>query len=217
MRNALFGLGLILIGSGLYWILSSQLITSFTVLMPYTFGPRSLGTTGILTLGIITSAIGLSLISNDLKQLSDLFNRRDGWIFTLPIIFASLDISLSIAGPATGRVIELNPFIASAVLSGTLAIFSFYISYIAMSEGLALMIINIGRSLFGTNGSSMFLAFAITCGIAAFGPLTNILILLTGPVIGLYLCGAFCSSVVSTAIFLHFRKTGLNLQRDKVF
>ena len=185
--------------------------------MPNTCGPRSLGPTGILTLGIVTLAIGLSIISNDIQQLSDLFNRRDGWIFMLPIIFASLDVCLSVAGPETGRVIELNPFIASAILSGTPAVFSFYISYIAMSEGLALMMIGLGKSLFAVKGPNVYLGFGITCGIAAFGPLNNILLLLTGPVTGLYLYGASGSAVVSTVIFLHLRKTGLNLQPGKVF
>ncbi len=206
MSRTLTGLSLILIGSGLYWILSSQLISSFTVLVPNTFGPASLGTTLILTVGILSSGIGLATVSNDLDELSRLFTRNDGWLFTLPIIFATLDVQLSVLGLETGRVIELNPFIASTVATGTMALASFFISYLALSEGLALLMLTLGRTLFGTNTSTKFLAFAATCGAASFGPFTNILILMTSPVSGLYLFGAVCSMLLSARIFFHFKK-----------
>jgi len=59
------GASLLLIGSGLYWILSSQLISSFTVLTPGLFQADALGASLITVVGIISATAGLWIVRLD--------------------------------------------------------------------------------------------------------------------------------------------------------
>jgi hypothetical protein len=52
-----------------------------------------------------------------------------------------------------------------------------------------------------------YVAFAMVCGVAGFGPLTDITILAIGPTLGLYiLFGSISSMVLSTGLVYHFRR-----------
>ena len=175
----LAGGGLLLTGSGIYWILSSQLIASFTVLMPELLRETATGTTLVLVTGIFASTVGLWMINVDLDELSALFFRKDGWMFTIPLLLVSMDVSLTIGGLAYGSgIVELNPFVSAAVQKGTGTLAAFLIAYMALSQGGALLAISAGRFLFG-RGTGEFLPYSLVCGAASFGPLSN-LVLLTG-------------------------------------
>src|SRR6266487_1407656 len=65
------GVSLLLIGSGLYWILSSQLISSFTVLTPGLFQDNTLGGSLITVVGTISAAMGLSIVRVDIDKFPD--------------------------------------------------------------------------------------------------------------------------------------------------
>jgi hypothetical protein len=175
----LAGSGLLLTGSGIYWILSSQLIASFTVLMPELFRGASTGSALVLVAGFFASTLGLWTIKVDVDELSALFFRKDGWIFTIPLILVPLDISLTIFGLTHGTgIVELNPFVSAAFQNGTGVLTAYVIAYMALSEGVALLAVTAGRFLFG-RGRAKFLPYSLICGAASFGPLSN-LFLLTG-------------------------------------
>lgn len=175
----LAGSGLLLTGSGIYWILSSQLIASFTVLMPELFRGTTTGTTLVLVTGIFASTIGLWTINVDVDELSALFLQKDGWVFTIPLILVSLDVQLTIFGLTYGTgIVELNPFVSAAVQRGTGVLTAFVIAYMALSEGVALLAVTAGRFLFGRR-PARFLPYSLICGAASFGPLSN-LFTLTG-------------------------------------
>src|SRR5207247_9551145 len=91
------GVSLLLIGSGLYWILSSQLISSFTVLTPGLFQGNTLGGSLITVVGTISAAMGLWTVRVDLDEFRGLVARRDGWTFTIPLSLASSDVSLMLS------------------------------------------------------------------------------------------------------------------------
>ena len=180
------GFSLIITGSGIYWILSSQLIGSFTVLMPNMFGQASSGNTLIMIIGILFSAIGLGTINNDLHEALVFFERQDGWVFTLPILLASMDLLLTTIGLATAQTRELNPLIASALAAGGISIGAFFVSYVILAEGLALFMLNVGKTLFGTSRVMRYFSFAMVCGVAGFGPFTDITILTIGITFSLF-------------------------------
>ncbi len=205
------GIAMILAGSGLYWILSSQLISSFTVLAPEAFGSTSFGATLILTVGVISTAIGFSIIHVDFDELTLLFARRDGWVFTIPIALVAFDVYLTLLGLSYGsNVMELNPFVASAVQIGATAMVPFILSYMALSEGLALTMLSFGRWLFGASGPSRFLPFVFICGASSFGPASN-LALLALPSAGTlsYSLGVIGMAGVSAGLYMHFKKLRL--------
>src|SRR5437879_12521028 len=83
------GASLLLIGSGLYWILSSQLISSFTVLTPGLFQTDELGGSLITVVGVVSATVGLWIVKVDFDELRSLFSRSVGWI---------LSVSLSLVG-----------------------------------------------------------------------------------------------------------------------
>jgi hypothetical protein len=203
----LAGLSFLLTGSGIYWILSSQLIGSFTVLAPNIFDPSSYGNMVILFLGILCTGIGLGTINNDVDKIFVLLNQRpDGWIFTLPICLASLDIIISMIGITTGQVRELNPLISMAIGIGPYGIAVFFVSYLALSTGLSVLMLDIGAKFFGPENITQYIGFAMVCGIASFGPFANIWLLTTGSTFGLYLLGgAILAAVLSTSTFYHFK------------
>src|SRR5437660_10318843 len=106
------GASLLLIGSGLYWILSSQLISSFTVLTPELFQADSLGASLITVVGIISATVGLWIVEVDFEELHALFSRRDGWIFTVPVALVAVAVYLTLVLLSTNsQIVELNPFV----------------------------------------------------------------------------------------------------------
>lgn len=166
------GTGLLLVGSGLYWVLSGPLIGWFSVLNPTQIHLSQTGLTLLLVTGIACLVLGLWILPTDLEELSNLFSRNDGWIFIIPIGLVVADTYLTLIGLSQGNW-ELNPFVASAVQVGPWAVVPFVVSYLALSEGLALGMLSVGKWLFGVMRPSRFMPFALTCGAASFGPLSN--------------------------------------------
>jgi len=203
------GVSLLLIGSGLYWILSSQLISSFTVLSPGLFQANALGASLITIVGIVSATVGLWIVRIDVEELVGLFARRDGWIFTVPLALVAADVYLTLIVLSTNsQIVELNPFVSSAIAIGATALVPFIISYLALSQGLGLFMLRIGSYLFGPLKSSRYLPFVSICGAAAFGPASN-LVLLLDPNAGLiaYVFGALGCTVLSVILFTRVEKT----------
>ena len=205
------GASLLLIGSGLYWILSSQLISSFTVLTPGFFQTNELGTSFITIIGIVSATVGLWIVKVDFDELRALFSRRDGWIFTVPLGLVAADVYLTLIVLSTNsQIVELNPFVSSAIAIGTAALVPFIVSYLALSQGLGLFMLRVGAYLFGSLKSYRYLPFVSICGVAAFGPASN-LVLLLDPTAGLvaYLLGALGCVVLSIFLFTKVEKHDL--------
>jgi len=204
------GTGFMFAGSGLYWVLSGPLIGWFSVLNPTEVHLSQMGLTLILITGIASLVVGLWIIPTDLQELYKLFARNDGWIFTIPIALVVADIYLTLIGLSEGNW-ELNPFVASAVQIGPWAVVPFVASYIALSEGLALGMLSVGKWLFGTARSSRFMPFALICGAASFAPLSNAeLLAFSGAGSGASIVGVVVGVVtVTVGIYTHFRKVEL--------
>ncbi len=199
------GTGLLLVGSGLYWVLSGPLIGWFSVLNPAQISLSQMGLTLVLITGIACLVLGLWIIPTDLEELSKFFSRSDGWIFTIPIALVVADIYLTLIGLSKGNW-ELNPFVASAVQIGPWAVVPFVVSYMALSEGLALGMLSIGRWLFGVARPSRFMPFALVCGAASFGPLSNAGLLFLPGINSLsYSLGVIGIAGFSAGIYQHFR------------
>src|SRR6266436_6827981 len=203
------GASLLLIGCGLYWILSSQLISSFTVLSPGLFQANALGASLITIVGIVSATVGLWIVRIDVEELRGLFARRDGWIFTVPLALVAADVYLTLIVLSTNsQIVELNPFVSSAIAIGATALIPFIISYLALSQGLGLFMLRVGSYLFGPLKSYRYLPFVSICGAAAFGPASN-LVLLLDPNAGLiaYVFGALGCTVLSVILFTRVEKT----------
>ena len=202
------GTGLLLVGSGLYWVLAGPLIGWFSVFNPLQIRLSQLGLTMILVTGIASLVLGLWIIPADIEELRTLFLRDDGWVFTIPIFLVVADIYLTLFGLSRGSW-ELNPFVDSAVRIGQWAVVPFVVSYMALSEGLALSVLAVGKLLFGANRPLGYMPFALICGVASLGPLNNVILLAapggTGSTNGLtaLITGMI---VLSVGIFLHFRR-----------
>src|SRR2546425_1724837 len=212
------GASLLLIGSGLYWILSSQLISSFTVLTPGLFQSDSLGTLLISIVGIISTTLGLWIVQIDLAELRGLFSRADGWIFTVPLALVAADVYLTLFVLSTSsQIVELNPFVSSTIEIGAAALVPFVVSYLALSQGLGLFMLRVGSYLFGPLRSYRYLPFVSICGAAAFGPASN-LVLLLDPNAGLatYSFGALGCVVLSLFLFTKVEKLGDDLGKPKL-
>jgi len=195
-------------GSGLYWVLSGPLIGWFSVLNPTEIHLSQTGLTLVLITGIACLVVGLWIIPTDLQELYKLFSRNDGWIFTIPIALVVADIYLTLIGLSEGNW-ELNPFVASAVQIGPWAVVPFVVSYLALSEGLALGMLSVGKWLFGVARPSGYMPFALVCGAASFGPVNNAeLLAFPGEVSGNYFVGMTIGMItLSAGIYLHFRRT----------
>jgi len=167
-----------------------------------------MGLTLVLITGIACLVLGLWIIPTDLEELSKFFSRSDGWIFTIPIALVVADTYLTLIGLSKGNW-ELSPFVASAVQIGPWAVVPFVVSYMALSEGLALGMLSIGRWLFGVTRASRFMPFALICGAASFGPVSNTeLLAFPGAGPGSYFVGIVIEMVaLSAGIYLHFRRT----------
>src|SRR3989454_11385031 len=202
------GSSLLLIGSGLYWILSSQLISSFTVLTPGLFQFDQLGASLITIVGIAATTVGLWILQVDFDVLRILFSRSDGWIFTLPLALVASDVYLTLIVLSTNsQIVELNPFVSSAIGIGASALIPFIVSYLALSQGLGLLMLRVGSYLFGPLKSWRYLPFVSICGAAAFGPASN-LVLLVDPNAGLaaYSFGALGCAMLSLILFSRVKK-----------
>jgi hypothetical protein len=202
------GASLLLIGSGLYWILSSQLISSFTVLTPGLFQADAVAGSLITIVGIISATVGLWIVRVDLEELRTLFARRDGWIFTIPLALVASDVYLTlIVLSINSQIVELNPFVSSAIAIGATALVPFIISYLALSQGLGLFMLRIGSCLFGPLKSLRYLPFVCICGSAAFGPASNLVLLLdTSTGIAAYFFGALGCVLLSVILFIRIEK-----------
>jgi hypothetical protein len=200
------GSGLLLLGSGLYWVLADPLNGWFSVLNPLQIQLSQLGLTIILVTGVCCLALGFWIIPNDFASLYELLSRSDGWIFAIPIVLAIVDIFLTLIGLSKGNW-ELNPYVAAAVQIGPWAVIPFVASYIALSEGLALGMLSLGRSLFTSSKALSSLPFALVCGAASFGPVNN-LILVASPALSYlsYALGATVMIGLSLGIYRHFRR-----------
>ncbi len=212
------GASLLLIGSGLYWILSSQLISSFTVLTPGLFQGNELGASLIAIVGIVSATLGLWIVNVDFDELRSLFSRRDGWIFTVPLALVAADVYLTLIVLSTNpQIVELNPFVSSAIGIGASALIPFIISYLALSQGLGLLMLRVGSYLFGPLKSYRYLPFVSICGAAAFGPASN-LVLLLDPNAGwaAYSFGALGCVVLSLFLFTKVEKLGDDLGKPKL-
>src|SRR2546425_5211022 len=212
------GASLLLIGSGLYWILSSQLISSFTVLTPGLFQANALGASLITVVGIVSATTGLWMLQVDFDELRSLFSRSDGWIFTVPLALVAADVYLTLIVLSTNsQIVELNPFVSSAIGIGAAALIPFIVSYLALSQGLGLFMLRVGSYLFGPLKSYRYLPFVLICGVAGFGPASN-LVLLVDPNAGLvaYLLGALGCTVPSIFLFTKVEKLGNELGKPKL-
>ena len=211
------GASLLLIGSGLYWILSSQLISSFTVLTPGLFQGSELGASLIAIVGIVSATLGLWIVNVDFDELRSLFSRRDGWIFTVPLALVAADVYLTLIVLSTNpQIVELNPFVSSAIGIGASALIPFIISYLALSQGLGLLMLRVGSYLFGPLKSYRYLPFVLICGAAGFGPASN-LVLFLDPDVGVaaYVIGALGCAMLSTILFTRVDKFGNDLGKPK--
>ena len=206
------GTGLLLVGSGLYWVLAGPLIGWFSVLNSGQVHLSQIGINLILVTGIACLIVGFWKIPTDFEELSKLFVRNDGWIFTIPIALVVADIYLTLIGLSRGNW-EQNPFVSSAVQIGSWAIVPFVVSYMALSEGLALAMLSVGKWLFGVARPSKYMPFALICGAASFGPISNAE-LLAFPIAdaGSYFIGMTIGMIaLSVGIYLHFRRTSARL------
>src|SRR5207249_6393936 len=163
----------------------------------------------ITIIGIVSATVGLWIVKVDFDELRTLFSRPDGWIFTVPLALVSADVYLTLIVLSTNfQIVELNPFVSSAIAIGATALVPFIISYLALSQGLGLFMLRIGSYLFGPLKSSRYLPFVSICGAAAFGPASN-LVLLLDPNAGLiaYVFGALGCTVLSVILFTRVEKT----------
>ncbi len=171
------GLSLLATGSGIYWILSSQLISSFTVIAPGVFSSNPSAVLSVLIIGLLSTATGLWNINVDIDQLVKLLNRRDGWLYLMPLLLGSSDITVTLIGLSGSRgIVELNPLVATAVQAGPTVFAAFTISYLTLSTGLTLLMLHTGGTLFPSR-SLKFLSLAMICGAASFGLFNNLIIL----------------------------------------
>ena len=191
----------------MYWVLAGPLIGWFSVLNPLQIQLSQLGLTMILVTGICCLVLGIWNIPIDLASVYELFSRDDGWIFTVPIILAVTDIFLTLIGLAKGNW-ELNPYVASAIQIGPWAVVPFLVSYMALSEGLALVVLSVGRKLSGADRTLGYMPFALVCGAASIGPANNIelLISVNADPTSFVVAMIIGMMALSGGIFWHFRR-----------
>src|SRR5205823_12765055 len=117
---------------------------------------------------------------------------------TIPLALASSDVFLTLVVLSTNsQIVELNPFVSSAIAIGSIAVVPFILSYLALSQGLGLFMLRVGAYLYGPSKSYKYLSVVLICGVAAYGPVSN-LALYVDPDAGLavYFLGAIgCCAV----------------------
>lgn len=186
----------------MYWLLSSQLISSFTVLFPDLLQSLPLGQVAIKAVGAMSLAIGLWIIQTDIDEFRRLTNARIGFVYVLPIALVALDLYSTLVSLAqNSQVMELNPFVASALQYGSAAVFPFLVSYLALSQGLALLMLRTGTWLFGSASSLRVLPFVLVCGASSFGAFSNLLGMALGYQSLVYVLGGMSAAVFSTLIY----------------
>lgn len=188
-------------------MLAGPLIGWFSVINPEQIHLSQLGLRLILVTGISCLVAGLWIIQTDFEELFKLFSRSDGWFFVIPIVLVVADLYMTLYGISQGAW-ELNPFVSSAVRIGPWAIVPFLLSYMVLSEGLALVMLSIGKFLFGVARASRFMPFALTCGAASFGPVSNSeLLAFPGLAVGIYAAGIVIAMMaLSVGIYVHFSR-----------
>jgi len=185
------GISLLMAGSGLYWILSSQLIASFTVITPGVFSSDPGAVLFVLIVGILATTVGLWNINGDFDQIVILLNRGDGYLYLMPLLLSSGDIAVTLIGLSGSRaIVELNPLVALAVQAGPTVFAAFTISYLTLSAGLTLLVLHAGHVLFPSR-PWRFLSLAFICGAASFGFLNNLVVLAFPELFGFSALGAF--------------------------
>src|SRR6267143_2627772 len=211
------GASLLLVGSGLYWILSSQLISSFTVLTPGLFQFDQLGASLITIVGIAATTVGLWILQVDIDRLRSLFSRSDGWIFTVPLALVATDVYLTLIVLSTdSQIVELNPFVSSAIGIGASALIPFIVSYLALSQGLGLIMLKVGSHLFGPMKSYRYLPFVLICGAAAFGPASNLVLFLDHNAgVSAYFVGFLGCAMLSLILFSRVKRLEDDLGKPK--
>lgn len=190
------GVSFLLIGSGIYWVLSSQLISSFTVLLPGLLDSLSSSSNPVTLIGIISIVAGLWIVDTDFDKIRSLAEGRLGIVYVIPILFAALDLYSTLASLSfESQTVELNPFVASAIQFGPVALVPFFISYLFLSQGLGLLMVSLGGIL-DRESPGRFVPYALICGISSFGPISN----LSGLGIGYVSVFAYVFGVVGSAI-----------------
>lgn len=204
------GVSFLLIGSGLYWLLSSQLISSFTVLLPGLFNSSSPSGDPVTLIGIVSIITGLWTFNIDADKIRSLANSHIGVVYVIPIVSAALDLySTLVSLSSQSQTVELNPFVASAIQFGPVALVPFFISYLFLSQGLGLLMISLGTVL-GRESSGRFLPYALICGISAFGPISNFSGLGIGYASVLaYMVGVSGSAILAAVIYKTLSATAL--------
>jgi len=193
------------------------LISSFTVLTPGLFQFDQLGASLITIVGIAATTVGLWILQVDFDVLRGLFSRSDGWIFTVPLALVAADVYLTLIVLSTNsQIVELNPFVSSAIDIGATALIPFIVSYLALSQGLGLFMLRVGSYLFGPVKSYRYLPFVSICGAAGFGPASN-LVLFLDPNVGVaaYVIGALGCVMLSAVLFTRVEKVRNDLGKPK--
>ncbi|HZD12674.1 MAG TPA: hypothetical protein VE177_04055, partial [Candidatus Binatus sp.] len=105
-------------------------------------------------------------------------------------------------GLSRDHIRELNPFVASAVQAGPIYVAPFILSYMLLAEALGALMLGLGGRLY-RDVRAQCVPFAVVCGVGAFGPFSNLVLLLIGPVIGVacYIAGTILSAAVSLRIY----------------
>ena len=171
----------------------------------------------ITIVGIAATTVGLWILQVDFDVLRGLFSRSDGWIFTVPLALVAADVYLTLIVLSTNsQIVELNPFVSSAIDIGATALIPFIVSYLALSQGLGLFMLRVGSYLFGPVKSYRYLPFVSICGAAGFGPASN-LVLFLDPNVGVaaYLIGALGCVMLSAVLFTRVEKVRNDLGKPK--
>ncbi len=210
------GSGLLLVGSGIYWVLSSRLIASPTALAPGLLND-ALDVFLLLCFAVFCILTGLPLFIRDVRRLQELFGRPDGWLFTVPIGLAAADLEVTLLGLSTGRVAELNPFVSAATSAGPIVIALFLLSYISLSQGLSVLMLGVGRVLYGSSRALQNLPYSIVCGVAAFGVFSNLaLVTIDSPLPwAAYSVGVLGSFLLFYLVYSQLKGTNGNLQTPR--
>ena len=184
------------------------MIASFTVITPGVFSSNPGAVLSVLIVGIMATTMGLWNINSDMDRMVNLLNRRDGYLYLMPLLLSSGDIAVTLIGVSGSReIVELNPLVASAVKAGSTVFAAFTISYLALSAGLTLLVLHAGQVLFPSR-SWRFLSFAFICGAASFGFLNNLIVLAFPEFFGYSAFGAFFGAFLLGSIIFKLLAKG---------
>jgi hypothetical protein len=160
----------------------------------------------VRAVGTISLAAGLWNIKTDADEFGRLTTAGSGYVYVLPLALVAFDLySTLVALTLRSQTVELNPFVASALRYGSAAVLPFVVSYLALSEGLALLMLATGRWLFGGASLLRVVPFALVCGVSAFGPFSNVIGMAFGYQTLVYILGGIISAVLSSVIYKIFK------------